>query len=125
MQEAVHVADMIRKRNTAPDLICYWDFDAPVKADTPRDASAAAVAASAMLELSTLAPDGQKYYRYAERLLKNLSGKNYLAEKGTNNGYVLMHSTGSLPHGSEIDTPINYADYYYLEAMKRYLDMQK
>ena len=78
-----------------------------------------------MLELSTVAPDGQKYYRYAERLLKNLSGKNYLAEKGTNNGYVLMHSTGSLPHGSEIDTPINYADYYYLEAMKRYLDMQK
>ena len=69
--------------------------------------------------------NGQKYYQYAERLLKNLSSKNYLAEKGANNGYVLMHSTGSLPHGSEIDTPINYADYYYLEALKRYMDMQK
>lgn len=67
----------------------------------------------------------QQYFKYAESILKNLSGKNYLAEKGENQGYVLMHSAGSLPHGSEIDTPLNYADYYYLEALKRYLDMQK
>ena len=125
LQQAIHVADMIMNRVQTNDSIPYWDYDAPAIAETPRDASAAAVTASAMLELSTLAPDGQKYYQYAERLLKNLSSKNYLAEKGTNNGFVLMHSTGSLPHGSEIDTPINYADYYYLEALKRYMDMQK
>lgn len=125
LQQAIHVADMIMSRVQTNDSIPYWDYDAPATAETPRDASAAAVTASAMLELSTLVPDGQKYYQYAERLLKNLSSKNYLAEKGANNGYVLMHSTGSLPHGSEIDTPINYADYYYLEAVKRYMDMQK
>ena len=124
LQEAVHVADMIRKRNTAPDLICYWDFDAPVKADTPRDASAAAVIASAFLELSTFVPNGEVYFNYAETILKNLSGPAYLAQKGTNGGFILMHSVGSLPHGSEIDTPLNYADYYYLEALKRYLDLK-
>ncbi len=124
LQEAVHVADMIRKRNTAPDLICYWDFDAPVKADTPCDASAAAVIASAFLELSTFVPNGEVYFNYAETILKNLSGPAYLAQKGTNGGFILMHSVGSLPHGSEIDTPLNYADYYYLEALKRYLDLK-
>ena len=44
--------------------------------------------------------------------------------KGSNQGYVLMHSTGSLPHGSEIDVPLNYADYYYMEALKRYIDLK-
>lgn len=67
----------------------------------------------------------KKYFKYAENLLQQLSGTNYLTEKGENQGYILMHSVGSLLHGSEVDTPLNYADYYYLEALKRYLDMQK
>ena len=70
----------------------------------------------------TFVPDGKKYADYAETILKSLSGPGYLSAKGSNQGYVLMHSTGSLPHGSEIDVPLNYADYYYLEAMKRYMD---
>ena len=69
--------------------------------------------------------DGQKYFDYAERILKSLSSDAYLAEKGKNGHFILMHSTGSLPHGSEIDTPLNYADYYYLEALKRYSDLKK
>ena len=125
LNQAVNVADMIMKRNTPADLVPYWDFDAPVKDDTPRDASAAAVIASAFLELSGYAPDGQKYFDYAERILKSLSSDAYLAEKGKNGHFILMHSTGSLPHGSEIDTPLNYADYYYLEALKRYSDLKK
>lgn len=125
LKEAVHIADMIMERVKTNDSIPYWDYDAPAGTDTPRDASAASVTAAALLELSTLAPDGKKYFEYAEALLRNLSGKEYLAEKGTNQGYVLMHSVGSLPHGSEIDTPLNYADYYYMEALKRYLDMKK
>lgn len=125
LKEAVYIADMIMKRVNTNDNIPYWDYDAPDSPETPRDASAASVAASALLELSTLAPDGKKYFEYAETILKNLSGSDYLAEKGRNEGYILMHSVGSLPHGSEIDTPLNYADYYYLEALKRYLDMQK
>lgn len=125
LKQAMHVADMIMKRVQTNDSIPYWDYDAPALEETPRDASAASITASALLELSTLAPDGQRYYGYAETILKNLSGNDYLSDKGKNQGYILMHSVGSLPHGSEIDTPINYADYYYLEAMKRYLDMHK
>ncbi len=125
LKHATRIADMIMKRVTTNDSIPYWDYDAPDSEATPRDASAASVTASAFMELSTFASDGLKYFKYAEALLKNLSGKNYLAEKDENQGFILMHSVGSLPHGSEIDTPLNYADYYYLEALKRYLDMQK
>ena len=125
LNQAVNVAEMIIKRNVASDKVCYWDFDAPIKRETPRDASAAAVIASAFLELSTFAENGDRYFNYAEEILKSLSSKKYLSEKGQNKGFVLMHSVGSLPHGSEIDTPINYADYYYLEALKRYNDLKK
>lgn len=126
LAQAVHIADMIMERNTAEDYIPYWDFDAPVTENTPRDASAAAVIASAFLELSTFVPeDGGKYFTYAENILKSLSSDRYLAEKGTNAGFILKHSTGSLPNGTEIDAPLNYADYYYLEALKRYLDIRK
>ena len=125
LEVAVNVAEMILKRNVASDKICYWDFDAPITRKTPRDASAAAIIASAFLELSTFVNDGSKYFDYAVEILKNLSSKNYISEKGDNKGFILMHSVGSLPHGSEIDTPINYADYYYLEALKRYRDLKK
>lgn len=125
LNKAMQVADMIMQRVHTNDSIPYWDYDAPESKETPRDASAAAVTASAFMELSRLACDGQKYFKYAERIIRNLSTPEYLAEKGENQGFILKHSVGSLPHGSEIDTPINYADYYYLEALKRYLDMQK
>ena len=121
LQQAIHVADMIMRRTTTADCIPYWDFDAPATPETPRDASAAAVIASAFIDLSELAPNGQKYADHAQRILQSLSAPDYLAEKGENEGFILMHSTGSLPHGSEIDTPLNYADYYYLEALRKYL----
>lgn len=120
LDHARAVADMIIARNNTDDLVPYWDFDAVVAPTTPRDASAAAVIASAFIDLSEQLSDGQKYFDYAERILKSLSSPAYLAEAGTNNGFVLMHSTGSLPHGSEIDTPLNYADYYFIEALARY-----
>ena len=97
---------------------------APDVPETPRDASAASVTASALIELSTLVEDGQVYFDYAEKLLKSLSSDAYLAKVGSNQGFILMHSTGSLPNGSEIDTPINYADYYYLEALVRYMQVK-
>ena len=76
--------------------------------------------ASGLIDLSQQVENGDKYFNYAERLLKSLASDRYLAAAGQNNGFVLMHSTGSLPHGSEIDTPLNYADYYFLEALNRY-----
>lgn len=121
---AVKIADMIMSRVKTDDAIPYWDYDAPVKKDTPRDASAAAVTASAMIEMSTMLKDGKKYLDYAEKILKSLSSDTYLAKEGENCGFILMHSTGSLPNGSEIDVPLNYADYYYLEALQRYMDLK-
>ena len=108
---AVKVADMIMNRVKTDDAIPYWDYDA-------------SVTASALIELSTMVPDGKKYLDYAEKILKSLSGDAYLAKVGENQGFILMHSTGSLPNGSEIDTPLNYADYYYLEALKRFMDLK-
>lgn len=121
---AIHIADMIMTRVNTDDAIPYWDYMAPVTPQTPRDASAAAITASALIELSTFVTDGQKYLDYAERILKSLSSDAYLAKPGTNGGFILMHSTGSLPNGSEIDVPLNYADYYYMEALKRYITLK-
>lgn len=121
---ACNIADMIMSRVQTDDAIPYWDYNAPISKETPRDASAAAVTASALLELSTMVSPGQKYFDYAEKILKSLSSDNYLAVPGENQGFILMHSTGSLPNGSEIDTPINYADYYYMEGLKKYMDLK-
>lgn len=124
LQQAENIAAFIMKHVKTADAIPYWDYDAPAGEKTPRDASAASVTASALVELSTLAENGQVYLDYAEKLLKSLSSDAYLAKPGTNQGFILMHSTGSLPNGSEIDTPINYADYYYLEALARYMQVK-
>lgn len=124
LQQAEDIASLIMQRVKTEDLIPLWDYDAPDTPQTPRDASAASITASAFIELSTLAEDGQQYLDYAEKLLKSLSSEAYLAKAGTNQGFILMHSTGSLPNGSEIDTPLNYADYYYLEALHRYMQVK-
>lgn len=86
-----------------------------------------AVTASALLELSGYGDkkQGEEYFRYAENILKQLSSEEYLAKEGENHGFILLHSVGSFPHDSEIDTPLNYADYYYLEALKRYKDLKE
>ena len=103
------------------DKVPYWDFNAPVTKETPRDASAAAVVSAALLELADYSDVYQKRYREAAgMMLKSLSSPAYLAELGTNQNFILKHSTGHFPHKSEIDVPINYADYYFLEALLRY-----
>lgn len=121
LEFAQKIADMMISRVKTEDHIPLWDYDAPNLPTTPRDASAAAVTSSALFELCGYLPDGQKYFDYAESILRSLSSPEYLAEPGTNCGFILKHSTGSLAHGSEIDVPLNYADYYYLESLKRYI----
>lgn len=123
LEFAQKIADMIISRVKTEDHIPLWDYDAPNLPTTPRDASAAAVTSSALFELCGYLPDGQKYFDYAESILRSLSSPEYLAEIGTNCGFILKHSTGSLAHGSEIDVPLNYADYYYLESLKRYIEI--
>lgn len=105
------------------DSVPYWDFDAPDIPDACRDASSAAVMASAFYHLYTLT--GKQLYRdKADEMVQSLSSPAYRAAPGTNGGFILMHSVGSLPHGSNIDVPLNYADYYFLEALLRRKNLQ-
>jgi unsaturated chondroitin disaccharide hydrolase len=122
---AQKVTDVYLKKLPA-DLIPFWDFDDPAIPKAPRDASAAAVVASALLELSTFVKDKVKatYYRKsAEKMLNSLSSAAY--QSRSQNTAFLLHSTGHKPNGSEIDTPIIYADYYYIEALLRLQKLQK
>ena len=120
---AEKIANYIISNVKTEDAIPYWDYNAPNIPKAPRDASAAAITASALLELCQKTTDGAKYFNYAEKILRSLTSDNYLSAKGKNSGFILMHSVGSYPHNSEVNVPINYADYYYLEALKRYVDI--
>ena len=108
------------------DRIPYWDFDAATMSlDEPRDASAAAITASALLELSTYVIDrnSARYYRdEAEKMLTTLSSSSYQA--GETKSAFLLHSVGHKPHGTDVDAAIIYADYYYIEALTRLRKLQ-
>lgn len=107
------------------DKVPYWDFDDPSIPDAPRDASAAAVVASSLLELSTYLPNGtgKRYKDVAIDMLTSLSSERY--QSGKSNPSFLLHSTGHWPNGSEIDASIIYADYYYIEALLRLKRLQE
>jgi len=126
LEQAKHIADFIINHPNLPaDGIPYWDFNAPDIPDAERDASAGAIICSALIELSGLvkAADkdlANKYLSIAEKQLRSLSSPAYFAEKGTNGNFILKHSVGSLPGNSEVDVPLTYADYYYIEALLRY-----
>jgi unsaturated chondroitin disaccharide hydrolase len=113
-----HLADAYLKRLPA-DYIPYWDFDDPSIPNAPRDASAAAVVASGLLELSTYLNNekGQSYRGAAIKMLQNLSSSAY--QSGKAKPSFLLHSTGHWPNHSEVDAAIVYADYYYIEALLR------
>ena len=112
-------AFILNHPNLPADKIPYWDFDAPEASVRPRDVSAAAITASALLELAQFSPSKKDFYiKSAETILKSLN-KDYLSKPGENKGFLLDHSTGSYPQHVEVDVPINYADYYYLEALVR------
>lgn len=110
-------------KNLPKDLIPYWDFDAPNIPDEPRDASSAACMASALYELHTYVPN-KNYKTLADKIMKSLGSPAYRAKVGTNGYFILMHSVGSIPHCAEIDVPLNYADYYFLEALTRKRDIE-
>jgi hypothetical protein len=103
-----------------PDGIPPWDFSDPRGPVADRDASASAIAASGLLMLAGRvdAADMSRYSGAAQRILRTLSAS-YLAT-GTPNSSILLHSVGQLPQGVEIDVGIVYADYYFLEAIRRY-----
>jgi unsaturated chondroitin disaccharide hydrolase len=99
------------------DHVPYWDFNAPAIPDEPRDASAAAIAASALLDLSGLVEDPVLEEKYRNEACSILAGlcRNYIAPPGTD--AILVHSVGSKPHNGEVDYSFIYADYYFMEAL--------
>lgn len=119
LQTSIKLADHFLKR-LPEDGIPYWDFDDPLIPNAPKDASAAAVASCGMLELSGLVKKEelkQKYIKAATKFVGLLSSDDYFS--GDTNQALLLHSTGHHPKNSEIDVPIIYADYYFMEALLR------
>lgn len=106
-------------------LIPEWDYDASKYLEIPRDASAAAITSSALFELGTYSEKyNKKYHTEASKILDALASPSYMAFSGKNKYFILNHSVGSIPHGAEIDVPLVYADYYFLEALVREKQIQ-
>jgi uncharacterized protein YyaL (SSP411 family) len=125
LEQAKKIARFLLSHPRLPsDKVPYWDFDAPGIPNVPRDASSAAIMASALLELGqyTTGAEKKEYIETAEIILQSLSSPAYRAKLGENGGFILMHSVGSLPHKSEVDAPLTYADYYFIEGLTRYKD---
>jgi len=123
LEQAKKIATFILSKTDMPaDGIPYWDYDAPKTSTTLRDVSAGSILASALLELAQYVDgkEGEGYVATARKILVSLSSPAYRAEEGGNGGFILKHSVGSLPGNSEVDVPLTYADYYFLEALLRY-----
>ncbi len=124
LQHAEKIADFLLSHPNMPeDMIPYWDYSAPQRSKM-RDASAAAIMASALMELSTYSTQGKKYFNAGEKQLKVLSSSEYLAESGMYNNFILKHATGNYLRNSELDGGLSYADYYYLEGLLRYIKLK-
>ena len=115
---------VINHKNFPTDFVPYWDFDVPEIPNTPRDASAASIMASALYEMASYT-DYDFYKGWADKIMHSLGSDAYRAPLGENGNFILMHSVGSIPHGAEIDVPLNYADYYFLEALNRKIKLEK
>ena len=112
-------------KNMPEDLIPYWDFDAPGIPNEPRDASAATVIASALYELSQYdRKNSERDKKNADRIVENLTNS-YRTTLNKDNGFLLLHSTGTKPTNVEVDVPIVYADYYFIEALLRKDKLEK
>ncbi|SDX62024.1 Glycosyl Hydrolase Family 88 [Lutibacter oricola] len=118
LQQAEKIAKFITEyKGTPEDGIPYWDYNAPNIPNEPRDVSAAAITVSALIELDDFSKNN--YQPAIDKIMTSLASDTYTAKVGENKHFILKHSVGSIPHGNEIDVPLNYADYYYLEALVR------
>lgn len=122
LNHAVKVADYLLER-LPDDGVPYWDFDAPGIPEEPRDASAAAIMASALLSLSYFVDEDKsdEYRSVAERTVRTLASEEYLMRPGEACGFLIRHGIGFLKAGSEVDVPLTYTDYYFLEALLKLL----
>ena len=122
LEQARKIATFLMNHPRLPaDGVPYWDYDAPDIPNARRDASAASIMASALIELSQIDPGEMtpKWLALAEKQLRTLSSPAYLAEEGEQGGFILKHGLGHMPEKNEIDVPLTYGDYYYIEALMR------
>jgi len=123
LDQAIHIANfMLNDPNMPADMIPYWDYDAPGIPNTYRDASAGAIMASALLELAQYSnkAESKKYLDASEKAIRTLASDTYRSKLGENGGFLLKHGVGFLGQNSEVDVPLTYGDYYFLEALHRY-----
>lgn len=128
LDQANKIARFILSHPNLPaDKIPYWDFNAPGIPNALRDASAASIMASALIELAGYADTktAKEYLSTAETILKNLSSPTYRATGNSNGGFIIKHGVGHLPNKTEVDVPLTYGDYYYIEALIRYGQLKK
>jgi rhamnogalacturonyl hydrolase YesR len=128
LEQAIKIAEFqLNHPNMPEDLIPYWDFNAPDIPNVLRDASAGAINCSGLLELTLYVEEklAGKYLKCAEKMLQTLSSEKYTAPLHSNGGFILTHSIGNIPAMTELDVPLTYADYYYIEALKRYKNLKK
>ena len=127
LEHAIKIGKFIMNHPRLPkDKIPYWDFDAPDIPHADRDASAGAIMASAYVELSTYVPGdiGRQFLAMGEQQIKSLASPAYRAQKvGDNNNFIIKHCTGFVAKQYEIDAPLAYADYYFVEALVRYKNL--
>ena len=120
LTQAEKIAGFILNQSGIKDgEIPYWDFNAPNIPEEPYDASAGAIISFALFELAGFSDKREEYLWVANKILNSLSSPEFLAPIGENKGFLLLHSTGNLPRNSEINVPIIYADYYFIEALLR------
>ena len=123
LNQAKRIADFILNHPNLPkDKVPYWDFNAPKIPNANRDSSAAAIIASALLELSGYVQDEKAdiYHKNAKEILTSLLSPEYFAAHKENGGFLLKHGVGHSPANSEVDVPLSYGDYYLVEAMLRF-----
>lgn len=121
LDHAVAVTEYLLPR-LPEDGVPYWDYDSPLIPDDVRDASSASLMASGLIELSRYVDveKAQRYLNVAEKILRSLASDEYLCAEGEDYGFLLKHSTGYKSKNSEVDVPLTYADYYFLEALMRW-----
>ena len=123
LEMAKNIAEVILNEPNMPeDKIPFWDFDTDKIPNDLKDSSAAAVMASALLELYEYTDDAE-YFTVAEEMLESLSSPEYLADQDELGGFLLKHGVGNMPNKTEVDVPLTYGDYYFIEALKRYQEI--
>jgi hypothetical protein len=128
LDQSIRIANYILDNENFPgDCIPYWDFQAKDIPNVPRDAAAAAVLASAFIELSTYAEVKQpeQYLTISENIISSFAAQGYIAGRSELENFVLKHGVGNMPGGVEVDVPLIYGDYYFLEALIKYKNISK